>query len=98
MRKNSHGKILRGELKEQHLSTVPISCPYKKYLKTLQSYKGYLSLDVAEQAVRVRSIGFAGQTGRGWKHVIFKWVAGRVYPYYKNKSMTTYLERINKIN
>ena len=65
MRKNSHGKILRGELKEQHLSIVPISCPYIKYLKTLQSYNGYLSLDVAKQVVRVGSIGFAGQTGRG---------------------------------
>jgi len=27
MRKNPHGKILRGILKEQYLSTVPKSCP-----------------------------------------------------------------------
>ena len=27
MRKNSHDRILRGELKEQYLSTVPKSCP-----------------------------------------------------------------------
>ena len=26
MRKNSYGKILKGEPKEQHLSTVPKSC------------------------------------------------------------------------
>ena len=26
MRKNSHGRILKGEPKEQHLSTVPKSC------------------------------------------------------------------------
>ena len=26
MRKNSHGKILRGEPKEQHITTVPKSC------------------------------------------------------------------------
>ena len=28
MRKNPHGKILKWELKEQHLSTVPKSCSY----------------------------------------------------------------------
>ena len=28
MRKNPHGKILRGEPKEQYLSTVLKSCPY----------------------------------------------------------------------
>ena len=26
MRKNPHSRILKGELKEQHLSTVPKSC------------------------------------------------------------------------
>ena len=30
MRKNSHGKILRWEPKEQYLSTVLKSCPYVK--------------------------------------------------------------------
>ena len=28
MRKNPHGRILRGEPKEQHLKTVPKFCPY----------------------------------------------------------------------
>ena len=28
MRKNSHGKILRGEPKKQHLSAVPKFCPF----------------------------------------------------------------------
>ena len=28
MRKNPHDKILREELKEQHLSTVPKSCSF----------------------------------------------------------------------
>ena len=28
MRKNPHGRILRGEPKEKHLSTVPKSYPY----------------------------------------------------------------------
>ena len=32
MRKNSHGKILRGELNELHSSTVPKSYPHKLYL------------------------------------------------------------------
>ena len=27
MTKNSHGKILRGEPKEQHLNIIPKSCP-----------------------------------------------------------------------
>ena len=30
MRKKPHGRILRGEFKEQHLSTVPESYPYLK--------------------------------------------------------------------
>ena len=30
MRKNSHGKILRGKPKEQHLNIVPKSCSYVK--------------------------------------------------------------------
>ena len=30
MTKNLHGRILRGESKEQHLSTVPKSCPLPK--------------------------------------------------------------------
>ena len=30
MRKNQHDIILREESKEQHLSTVPKSCPYLK--------------------------------------------------------------------
>ena len=30
MRKNSHGKILRGKPKKQHLSIVPKSCSYVK--------------------------------------------------------------------
>ena len=28
MRKNPHGRILRGELKKQHLNTVPKSCSF----------------------------------------------------------------------
>ena len=28
MRKNPHDKILRGKSKEQHLSTIPKSCPF----------------------------------------------------------------------
>ena len=28
MKKNPHSRILRGETKEQHLSTVPKSCPF----------------------------------------------------------------------
>ena len=28
MRKNPHTRILKGKLKEQHLSIVPKSCPY----------------------------------------------------------------------
>ena len=67
--------------------------------------------------VQVGSIGFVGQTGRGSKQIIFKWVnqvTGRVgftrifqtsffyffifYFNYKNKSMKTCLERMNKIN
>ena len=28
MRKNSHGRILEGEPKEQHLNTVPKSCSF----------------------------------------------------------------------
>ena len=28
MRKNPHSRILKGKLKEQHLSIVPKSCPY----------------------------------------------------------------------
>ena len=28
MRKNSHGKILKEEPKEQHLIIIPKSCPY----------------------------------------------------------------------
>ena len=30
MRKNPYGRILEGELKEQHLSTIPKSCPKLK--------------------------------------------------------------------
>ena len=69
--------------------------------------------------VRVRSIGFASQTGHGSKRVILNGSirlrvnqvlsrvgSGQVYPYfskffffnYKNKSMTTCLERMNKIS
>jgi len=32
MRKNSHGRILREEPKEQHLSTVPKSFPTEKLM------------------------------------------------------------------
>ena len=28
MRKNPHGEILKGKLKEQHINTVPKSCLY----------------------------------------------------------------------
>ena len=28
MRKNSHGRILKREPKEQHLSTIPKFCPF----------------------------------------------------------------------
>ena len=31
MRKNLHGRILREEPEEQHLSTIPKSCPFTKY-------------------------------------------------------------------
>ena len=31
MRKNPHSKILKGKLKEQHLSTVSKSCFFQKY-------------------------------------------------------------------
>ena len=30
MRKNLHSKILKGKLKEQHLSIVPNSCSFRK--------------------------------------------------------------------
>ena len=68
---------------------------------------------MAKRAGRVESIGLAGQTGHGSKRIIFKRVnrvTGRVrftgifqtsfffFFNYKNKSMTTYLERMNKIN
>ena len=67
---------------------------------------------MAKRAGRVESIGLAGQTGHGSKRIIFKrvnQVAGWVrftrifqtsflFFNYKNKSMTTYLERMNKIN
>lgn len=33
MRKNSHDRILRNKPKEQHLSTIPESCPLKIILK-----------------------------------------------------------------
>ena len=44
MKKNSHGKILKGEPNEQHLSIVPNTCHFRKFLiptfmKNIKSYK-----------------------------------------------------------
>ena len=54
MRKNLHGRILKGESKEQHLSTVSKSCSYiyiyMRYIQvtpgvTLKSYAFFKLLD-----------------------------------------------------
>ena len=37
MRKNPHGRILKWELKEQHLNTVPKSCSYIN-INSIQEY------------------------------------------------------------
>ena len=36
MRKKSHGKILKGKLKEQHLNTIPKLCSKNKMLTKLK--------------------------------------------------------------
>ena len=38
MRKNLYSKILREESKEQHLSTVPKSCPKIKVIFSLEKH------------------------------------------------------------
>ena len=35
MRKNPHGKTLRGKPKKQHLNTIPKSCPNDNRVTTL---------------------------------------------------------------
>ena len=44
MRKNPHGRILKMELKEQHLNTVLKSYSYEKYLSTQIVIHGFTQL------------------------------------------------------
>ena len=44
MRKNSHGKILEGKLKKQHLNTILKSYSYLNYIHICKNYTIYFNV------------------------------------------------------
>ena len=43
MRKKSHDRILREELKEQHLNTIPKSCPKTETIASTRVHKSLMA-------------------------------------------------------
>jgi len=49
MKKNPHGRILKREPKEQHLSTVPKSCSFKNIQNLMKNPSSVITLHIMTQ-------------------------------------------------